>query len=241
MPSERRPASRTIPKSDFFRGTVSATIASVIAIGVSITISLITGVEEGAFRQPAITAYVVAWPVYTAIYVAWGARVYSRLAPDALQRVNAVDENDERRALSRFLHISGTTNTTLSAAAVAVIVTIAIAQRSEFRSEPVYIALALLTVASSWVLMVYSFAQSYLRLGTATDGEHLRFQVPGPARFSDYVTLATLVSTMAATVSADFISRRAWRVIRTNVIIAFMFNSVIIAMMVSLLFGGLLA
>jgi len=55
----------------------------------------------------------------------------------------------------------------------------------------------------------------------------------------DDVTFAVLISTMAATTSADITSRIAWRAVRTNVVIAFVFNSVIIAMMVSLLFGGL--
>jgi uncharacterized membrane protein len=42
-------------------------------------------------------------------------------------------------------------------------------------------------------------------------------------------------------VPAEITSRRAWRIVRANVIIAFVFNSVIIAMMVSLVFGGLLS
>ncbi|WP_282856162.1 hypothetical protein [Pseudoclavibacter helvolus] len=47
------------------------------------------------------------------------------------------------------------------------------------------------------------------------------------------------MSTMAATASAEITSRRGWRVARTNVVLAFSFNSVIVAMMVSVLFGGL--
>ena len=46
---------------------------------------------------------------------------------------------------------------------------------------------------------------------------------------------------MAATVSATIRSRKAWTLVRVNVLFAFAFNSVIVAMMVSLLFGGLLA
>ncbi|PPG11705.1 hypothetical protein C5C74_16440, partial [Rathayibacter sp. AY1E8] len=42
----------------------------------------------------------------------------------------------------------------------AIVVTVAIAQRTEFRSEPLSLAAALLAVASSWVLMVFSFART---------------------------------------------------------------------------------
>lgn len=72
------------------------------------------------------------------------------------------------------------------------------------------------------------------RVGVA-DGREL----PGAPRFADYLTLAVLLSTMAATVSARVRSRKAWTLVRINVVFAFAFNSVIVAMMVSLLFGGL--
>jgi uncharacterized membrane protein len=220
---------------------VSATIAGAAAVLVSVAVTLTTGDadSEAGLRRSSMTAYVVAWPVYSVLYVAWGARVYSRLPSEALRRVSESDDRDDR-GVSRLLHLTGTTNTTLTAAAVAVIVTIAIAQQEEFRSEPVYILLALLTVASSWLLMVFSFAQRYQRLGVTADDEPFRFHIPDVPRFGDYFTLATLLSTMAATIPAEISSRRAWLTVRTNVVIAFLFNSVIIAMMVSLLFGGLL-
>ena len=63
-----------------------------------------------------------------------------------------------------------------SAAGLAVIVTVLIAQRPEFRTDGIYVVAALVTVASSWVLLVFSFAQSYLRLGSEGDEQtHLRF------------------------------------------------------------------
>jgi uncharacterized membrane protein len=220
---------------------VSGVIAVLCSLAVITTLILVADVDPTDFSRISVTAYVVAWPIYTAVYVGWGARVYSRLAPVSLRRVTAADDSDEQKPLSRFLGLTGTTNTTVSAAVVAVIVTILIAQRPEFRSDPLYILLTLLTVASSWVLMVFSFAQSYLRLGARADhDEHLRFHFAGTARFSDYFTLAAMISTTASAVPAEISSRRAWRVVRTNAIIAFVFNSVIIAMMVSLLFGGLL-
>ncbi|MCS5717715.1 DUF1345 domain-containing protein [Herbiconiux sp. CPCC 205763] len=232
--------SRARPRSDRFRAIVSGLIASAVAIVVSVTVTLVSGYDEAGLRRSALTAYVTAWPVYSALYVGWGTRVYSRLPPEALRRASESDDRLDQGKVLRLLHLTGTTNTTLTAAAVAVIVTVAIAQREEFRSEPLYILLALLTVASSWLLMVFSFAQRYQRLGAIDHAEHFRFHIPDAPRFSDYFTLATLLSTMAATVPADVTSRRAWLTVRTNVVIAFVFNSVIIAMMVSLLFGGLL-
>lgn len=90
--------------------------------------------------------------------------------------------------------------------------------------------------------MVYAFALQYLRLdaGRRADGErHLVVDVEGDPQFGDYLTLAVLLSAMAATVSGHLRSRAAWTLARTHVLLAFAFNSVVVAMMVSLLFGGL--
>jgi len=226
-------------RSDRFRGWVSSVAALLAALAVLAILVFVVRIDISDSTQWVVPVYAVSWPLYTAVYVGWGYRAYSRLDHASLRRVTVAEDREEQRQRSRFLGMTRTTNTTISAAVIAVIVTVAIAQQPEFRGDPFYVALALLTVAGSWVLMVFSFAQSYLRLGVDDDGAHLRFHLPDRTHFGDYVTFAVLISTMAATTSAEVASRTAWRVVRTNVIIAFVFNSVIIAMMVSLLFGGL--
>jgi uncharacterized membrane protein len=64
-------------------------------------------------------------------------------------------------------------------------------------------------------------------------------ELEGEPPFADYLTLAVLMSATAATVSAQIRSREAWSLVRVHVLLAFTFNSVVVAMMVSLLFGGL--
>ena len=121
--------------------------------------------------------------------------------------------------------------------------TLIVAQSPVYREDWLYIVLGLATVASSWALMVYSFALEYLRLELAAgdDEPHVVLGVQGSPQFTDFLTFAVLLSTMAATVSADVRSRKAWTLVRVNVLFAFAFNSVIVAMMVSLLFGGLIS
>jgi uncharacterized membrane protein len=225
---------------NLFRLFVSGLIS---VVGTFIVLQILANVADVDFTDPVrsvVTSYVVAWPLYVLVYVAWSYRVYSRLGSAALKQTTEADDADESGPLTRLLNVSGATNTTLSAAVISVLVTVLIAQQPEFRSDPVYVLLALVTVASSWLLMVFSFAQSYMRLGaSANERAHFHFHFPDPPRFSDYLTLALTLSASAATVSAEGTSRTAWRLIRANVVIAFVFNSVIIAMMVSLVFGGL--
>jgi uncharacterized membrane protein len=232
---------RRMSRTNLFRVFISGLVAAVGTVALLIVLIAVAGVEFNEPGQLSVIAYGVAWPLNVGLYVTWSYRVYSRLGSASLKQATVVDDRDDEQPLLRALGLTGTTNTTITAAVIAVIVTIVVAQKPEFRGEAIYVAMTLLTVASSWVLMVFSFAQSYLRLGAGTkEGSPFRFQFPETARFSDYFTLALMISASAALVSAEINSRAAWRAVRTNIVIAFIFNSVIVAMMVSLLFGRLL-
>lgn len=189
-----------------------------------------------------IAFYLVAWPVFVAVYLTWTHREYARRGSRALASAAQREAQALRRPWMQVLGNDGASNWALIGALVAVAVTIVVAQNAAFRGEWVFVLLVLLTVASSWALMVYSFALEYLRLAPEGGGGEpaLVLEVKGPPRFSDYLTLAILLSTMAATVSATIRSRRAWTLVRINVLFAFTFNTVIVAMMVSLLFAGVL-
>ncbi|MFJ4225885.1 DUF1345 domain-containing protein [Microbacterium sp. NPDC089695] len=189
-----------------------------------------------------IAFYVVAWPVFVAVYLSWTHRAYALRGPRALASAARKESRAMSRPWMRALGYGGASNWALIGAIVAVAVTIVVAQNPAFRGGWLFVALGLLTVAGSWILMVYSFALEYLRLASETErgAPGIDLDIEGPPRFSDYLTLAILLSTMAATVSASIRSRRAWTLVRINVLFAFTFNTVIVAMMVSLLFGGML-
>ena len=150
---------RTRPRTAFFRACVSGLIAAFVTVVVLAVLVRVADIDADASRM-LVTAYVVSWPLYTAVYVGWSTLVYARLDSASLRRVAVADERGEQRLLPRMLGVTGATNTTVSAAVVAVIVTVVIAQRPEFRSEAIYLVSALLTVASSWVLMVFSLRKA---------------------------------------------------------------------------------
>ncbi|PPF09353.1 MULTISPECIES: DUF1345 domain-containing protein [unclassified Rathayibacter] len=243
-------------RSDLFRVRVSLLVTIVVVLLVLATGTLAPG--DGAVDATAtlVPVSLLGRPLSTALSVGWSAASYSRLDEQALRSAASSSRLDEqalrsaaeeeargeRRLLSRTLGATGATGTTLSAAVPAIVVTVAIAQRTEFRSEPPSIAAALLAVASSWVLMVFSVAQACLRLESRSPRRsQVRIAFEEAPHFSDDATLALLLSTTAATVSAEIRSREGWRLVRANVVIASAFDSVVIAMTVSLLFGGLAA
>ncbi|PPH15961.1 hypothetical protein C5C99_16475 [Rathayibacter sp. AY1C4] len=237
---------RRRPRSDLFRVCVRLLVTIVVVLLVLATGTLAPG--DGAVDATAtlVPVHLLGRPLSTALSVGWSAASFSRLDEQALRSTAEEEARGERRLLSRMAGATGVTGTTLPAAlpaaVPAIVVTVAIAQRTESRSEPLSPAAALLAVASSWVLMVFSVAQACLRLESRSPRRsQVRFAFEEVPHFSDDATLALLLSTMAATVSAEIRSREGWRLVRANVVIASAFDSVIIAMTVSLLFGGLAA
>lgn len=229
--------------SDVARANWSSLISCFIGAG-AVVLWLVSR-DGPAAREPEtllIAFYLAAWPAFIVSYLLWTHLAYARRGPRALTTATRHEARALRAGWMRTLSHGGASNWALIGALVAVVLTVVVAQHPLFRGEWVFVLLGLGTVAGSWALMVYSFALEYLRLASGSEGEEgaISIQVDGPARFTDYLTLAILVSTMAATVSATISSRRAWTVVRVNVLFAFTFNTVIVAMMVSLLFGGIL-
>jgi uncharacterized membrane protein len=228
--------------SDNMRTTVTALVALVPAFVGGAFLP-----DAGREIAPGVSLvgfYLVFWPSFTAIYLASTHVAYSRRGGASLEAAADAEAATRRRWWNRVLGSNDSSSLTLLGAVVAIGLTIAISRLPEYRSEEALVALGLLAVASSWAQMVYAYALDYLRLDTRLRREgrgHIEFHLePGvEQQFGDYLTFAVLASTMAATISADVPSRRVWQMVRTNVVVAFGFNSVVVAMVVSLLFGGL--
>jgi uncharacterized membrane protein len=228
--------------SDTARANWSSLAAGIAGIGFAIVLTAVTGDLEN-IDQTTFTAsvYLFAWPLFSALYLVWTHLTYANQGPRTLGSRARREEELQRRWWSSLIGYGGASSWTLSAALATIVVTVVIAQNPAYRSDLLFVALGLLCVAASWALMVYSFALQYLRLDAGDGGaNHIDMALDGDERFTDYLTLAVLLSTMAATVSAKIRTREAWTLVRTNVVFAFTFNSVIVAMVVSLLLGGLL-
>ncbi|MGO2751271.1 MAG: DUF1345 domain-containing protein [Pseudoclavibacter sp.] len=240
--------------SDNARANWSTLIAIPFAVAFYLLVARRLGVEIDDYWRYLVSIFIVFWPLFGAVYVVWTHLAYRNADTVALRVASRRERATRRRWWHKFVGYGGAVDWTTAGAMVAVALTIAIAQDPTFRDQTIFVVLGLATVAASWALMVYSFALEYLRLdaepeadaggvraGRAARRSEIVFPFPDEPRFGDYLTLAVLMSTMAATASAEITSRRGWRTARTNVVVAFAFNSVIVAMMVSVLFGGLAA
>lgn len=207
-------------RSDLFRLNVASLAAAVVAVASALCWFRFLTPPDAEESLPGVTVPVICfllvyWPVYVALYLTWSWRVYSSLDSAGLQS---------------------------TAATVAVLVTIIIALTPDVRENTAVIILILVTVVASWAMMVHGFALDYMRatLTQAPDETpHLEFRSTREPTFSDFVTVAVMVSTMGVGSPAEVNTTAMWRRMRMNTVLAYFFNTVIVAMMVSLVFGGI--
>lgn len=227
------------------RANWSTAIALVPSMGVVVMLRLVMPELDPSTFESIATFYTVYWPVFTIVYLIWTHRTYSTRDIDLLRESARHETARTQKWRPLLTGANGPTDWTITGAMIAVVVTVAIALSPELRGHPAFVLLGLATVASSWAIMVYSFALDYMRLDLLHDPDDaetprpLQFEFGDTPSFSDYLTFSLMVSAMAVAVPARIASRKAWRVVGRNVLMAFIFNTVIVAMTVSLLFGGL--
>jgi len=112
------------------------------------------------------------------------------------------------------------------------IIVIAASRLTGFQDHLWLPVLGLFTVAGSWGLMVVAYAEQYLRLHLQGEDMDLPGD-EGAVEFGDLLSISVAVSTMVGTRTT---SRRVRTAVRSHTLVAFAFNTVIVAMTLSLLF-----
>lgn len=114
------------------------------------------------------------------------------------------------------------------------------------RAEPVLLTIGLAIVVASWLNVAVTYAVHYAQLD-ALDPSSPQFAFPGSQdrAFSDYLYLACGIQTYLAcgiqatfgTPGVDVLTRSARRTVTAHSLLAFVFSSVIVVIVVSLLLG----
>jgi hypothetical protein len=228
--------------TDLSRAIWSVAAGAGFGIIAALVLHLTRGpVGPNAAKSVVIDTYLFMWIGFTLVYLLWTHLSYSKRDAAGLAASTRTELKRGRRWLTWFLGYGGASNWTLLGAMFAFVITLLIAQSPQHRGQGLYIVLGMATVACSWALMAYGFALEYLRLAMDPNEDEVHVQLPhtSEARFGDFLTVAILITAMGMSDSAAFRTRTAWVLVRTNVILGFAFNSVIVATLVSLLFGGL--
>lgn len=102
-------------------------------------------------------------------------------------------------------------------------------------THPIFIAAAIAAVPTSIAVIIVSFAVSHARLDAA---QGLEFPGTPTPRFTDYLYLSVMVTTSFGASDIAVRSSRLRRAIAFHSLLAFTYNAVIIALLVSALLGA---
>lgn len=172
---------------------------------------------------------------FFAIYIWWTHKVFTTARHADALRVAALQHRRRPGWLARVAGFGSTLDWALSAATIALVVSVSattFGARATVGGMPL---LVLATTAGAWTTVTYAFALRYFRLHAA--GERIEFDIDDEPRFIDFVSMAVMVSSVGAMSAGTPRTRAGLSTVRTHTAFAFVFNTVVLAMTVSLITG----
>lgn len=204
----------------------------VISIGVAITVGR-SETDQVVF----LTSVFIAWSVFCIVAVLLIVMAFARAAPDDLRRwLDLTTPRGTWRRLRWALNGGGAIYWASGGAAVAIATVVSVTLAGRDGTNLWVVAAALLVVVSSFALIVVSYAVGYARYDVTSGG--LRFPGTLEPRFADYLYLAGQVSTTFSASDVEVTGTTMRRIVTIHSMLAFAFNTVVVAVLVSVLIGG---
>lgn len=231
----RRPRTHPRLASDIFRTLLTLALLMLAAPLIGLVSLFVSRPGAGRFDTPTLlSSYLLCFVFYFAVYQLltwWG---FGRADADEL--VRWARATTPRSASERRLQAwtgSGVRSWAVTAALLALVAVVVVLVVPALREDPLVLASSLLVVVTSWSMVVYAFAVAYLRLDAESGG----LDFPGGDRpvWSDYVYLAVQVNATFSSSDVDASTPAARRLVTTHTLLAFVFNTIIVALLVSAL------
>lgn len=183
--------------------------------------------------QVAIVTYLVAWSLFSLIYIALSLVALQRADAATLARwLRATPRPDTRwERITWVISGYGAIWWALAGGGVSLVAMMLLVTTGT-QTPPVLVWSGVVVLAASWTLIAVSFAVHYAREHAVTGG--LDFPGDEAPRFDDYLYFALQTSTSAGA-DVTVTSRRMRRFVSLHSLIAFIFNTVIIAVLVAVL------
>ena len=216
---------------DARRGWVSVAGALIPQLAVTLWANSTTG--PGAARAQ-VLGFILTLAFFFAAYLGLTWWVFGRLDP---HRLRAAIRASNSAHVRRFDRLSGmdATSWVLGGVGVSLVVVAYTLLETETRKDPLALTLTGLMVLLSWAVMQISAAVLLLRLDAESPA--LAFPDEGPHGLPDYTYVATQVLTTFATSDVTVTSTAGRRAITTLAIAAMVFNTFVVALLVSAFLG----
>ena len=211
-----------------------------LLMGLSVVVSFAYGLSAvrlglpGPGRTYFAAAFLFTFAAYFVIYqvLTW----WALRRADADQLVEWARQTTARSVQQRRLERwtgSGVRVWALSAAMFALVTVLAVLLVPALRANPVILVASLLVVCTGWSMLVYAYAVAYLR--QAADNGGLAFPDGAEPVWSDYVYLAVQVNATFSSSDVEVTSTPMRRLVTGHTLLAFLFNTVVVALLVSVL------
>ena len=187
-----------------------------------------------ALVQQTITKAIVGWNVGACLYLILAARMMFWSTHERM-RVRAF-QHDEGRTVVLVLVV-----TAALMCIGAIVAELAVVKDLKGTLRYGHIGLAALTIVSSWAFTQVMFALHYAHDYYATEirGEHGGLDFPGghAPDYGDFVYFASVIGTSGQTADVSFTSRKMRRTGTVQCVLAFFFNTTLIALTINIASG----
>lgn len=227
-------ANARVPRaaSDTFRGYVSLPIALPISFAVPFVIVAATGIRS----EPVLVMATLfsSWTLASVTTTLLTMRVFLRADAERLREwIVATTPLTARDRVVSFVNGGGATGWAITGSLLAVVTVAVMIVRGDIVDYPVVAIPGVLVVVSSLAMTVTSYAVRYAREYMTAGG--LTFAGGREPVFADFLYLAVQVATTFGGSDVTITTTRARTLVSVNSILAFAFNTVVIAMLVSVL------
>ncbi len=202
---------------------------SSVAIGAATALLL-----PDSVAQQAVTRAIIGWNVGAILYLVLAMKMmfwssHERMRTRALQ-------HDEGSTVVLLLVI-----TAALMCIGAIVAELAVVKDLKGTLRYAHIALAALTIASSWAFTQTMFALHYAHdyYVCAIHGEHGGLDFPGghPPDYGDFLYFASVIGTSGQTADVSFSSRKMRRTGTVHCVLAFFFNTTLVALTINIASG----
>jgi len=225
---------RTVPRlaSDTARGYVALGVALVPAIAFGLSNPTV-GSSTDAATLTATGAFVT-WAIMGFAVGVVNHLAFGRASARDLERwMRATEPRDRNARIMRFIYGGGSLSWAISGSIIAVAAVLALSFIPEFRGSPSVVFSGLAVVVGSLFMTVSSFAVRYAREQAATGA--FSFAGDEEPRFSDFIYLSVQITTSFSSADVTIDTNAARRLVTAHSLVSFAFNTVIVALLVSVL------
>jgi uncharacterized membrane protein len=231
---DEEPASPILKRTcaDGYRARLAAIPAVALPL-LAIAFMLFTGPPGGWVAAVAV-AVLVGLNVYSVVYVALTWRVFRSVDADEFARRMEARTRLRRPLMRRLLPGGDGPSFAVSAALVAFAVVVVMPHINAIQLDDwLLVPISMTILFSSWAVSVTSYALHYAQLDLA----EAALDYPGTRErtFSEYAYFSVAVATTLGTTDVTATTPQMRHAVTFNVVVAFAFNSVIVALLVSIL------